>query len=323
MSRIYEALQKAESERKTGQRSEGIERSERLLTESPTAKGSMTTAAVTEYEVPAAFPVETSIAIADEAPASRETLDLESVPRRTWTPSYERLPALQDRGGAVEQFRSLRSRIFELRDISPLKSILVTSGLPQEGKSFIATNLAISLARHKNSKVLLIDGDMRRYTLHQLLGCDSHPGLADYLAGKATILEVMQRAEDRPGPDKARQTILPNLTFIAGGNGGDKAADLSGNPRFRGLIEEASPSFDWIVVDSSPVLPVSDAVNMARACDGVLLVARAGVTKYPVAQRAQSEMKAARILGFVLNAMDKAANAGNYYGYDSYDAETE
>ncbi len=122
----------------------------------------------------------------------------------------------------------------------------------------------------------------------------------------------MQRAEDRPGPDKARQTILPNLTFIAGGNGGDKAADLSGNPRFRGLIEEASPSFDWIVVDSSPVLPVSDAVNMARACDGVLLVARAGVTKYPVAQRAQSEMKAARILGFVLNAMDKAANAGNY-----------
>ncbi len=138
-----------------------------------------------------AFPVETSIAIADEAPASRETLDLESVPRRTWTPSYERLPALQDRGGAVEQFRSLRSRIFELRDISPLKSILVTSGLPQEGKSFIATNLAISLARHKNSKVLLIDGDMRRYTLHQLLGLR--------LASRAGRLSCRQG--DHPGGD--------------------------------------------------------------------------------------------------------------------------
>ena len=85
----------------------------------------------------------------------------------------------------MEQFRSLRSTLFELRDISPLKSILVSSGLPQEGKSFVSTNLAMSLARHKNSKVLLIDGDMRRYTLHQILGCESHPGLADYLAGKA------------------------------------------------------------------------------------------------------------------------------------------
>ena len=87
----------------------------------------------------------------------------------------------------MEQFRSLRSRIFELRDISPLKTILVSSGLPQEGKSFVSTNLALSLARHKNSKVLLIDGDMRRYTLHQILGCESHPGLADYLAGKASM----------------------------------------------------------------------------------------------------------------------------------------
>ncbi len=106
------------------------------------------------------------------------------------------------------------------------------------------------------------------------------------------------------------QRCLPNLTFIAGGNGGDKAADLSGNPRFGELIRLASPYFDWIIVDSSPVLPVSDAVNLARSCDGVLLVARGGVTKFPVAQRAQSELKASNILGFVLNAVHETPEVG-------------
>jgi protein-tyrosine kinase len=189
--------------------------------------------------------------------------------------------------------------------------------MPQEGKSFISTNLALSLARHKNSKVLLIDGDMRRYTLHQLLGCESHPGLADYLAGKASIVEVMQRAEQSVEADGTGKPLLPNLTFIAGGNGGDKAADLSGSPRFGELIKLASPHFDWIIVDSSPVLPVSDAVNLSRSCDGVLLVARGGVTKFPIAQRAQSELKASNILGFVLNAVLDTPQVGSYYGYDA------
>ena len=246
-----------------------------------------------------------------------ESLDLSGIPLRPWALSLAQLPALLERGPSVEQFRSLRSRIFELRDISPLKTILVSSGLPQEGKSFVSTNLALSLARHKNSKVLLIDGDMRRYTLHQILGCESHPGLADYLAGKASIVEVMQRPEPLHTPTPGATPILPNLTFIAGGNGGDKAADLSGSPRFGELIRQATPYFDWIIVDSSPVLPVSDAVNLARSCDGVLLVARSGITKFSVAQRAQSELKASNILGFVLNAVTEMPQVSNYYGYDS------
>jgi capsular exopolysaccharide synthesis family protein len=249
--------------------------------------------------------------------AAGDGLDLTKIVARPWALSLPQLPALLDRGPAVEQFRSLRSRIFELRDISALKTILVSSGLPQEGKSFISTNLAMSLARHKNSKVLLIDGDMRRYTLHQILGCESQPGLADYLAGKANILEVMQRPEPLPTATPAATPMLPNLTFIAGGNGGDKAADLSGSPRFGELIRQAAPYFDWIIVDSSPVLPVSDAVNLARWCDGVLLVARGGVTKFPIAQRAQSELKASNILGFVLNAVHETPEVGSYYGYEA------
>jgi capsular exopolysaccharide synthesis family protein len=316
MSRIYEALQKAESERK-------LERREPELGV-PEQPASPMTTAVADPEDAFATPRFAEAPIVTERyaePSMRrvdgESLDLSRIPARPWALSLPQLPALQDRGPAVEQFRSLRSRIYELRDISPLKTILVSSGVPQEGKSFVSTNLALSLARHKNSKVLLIDGDMRRYSLHQILGCESHPGLADYLAGKVSAMDVMQRPEVSQTAIAGAAPILPNLTFIAGGNGGDKAADLSGSPRFGELIRLAAPHFDWIIVDSSPVLPVSDAVNLARWCDGVLLVARGGVTKFPVAQRAQSELKASNILGFVLNAVHETPEIGGYYGYDA------
>jgi capsular exopolysaccharide synthesis family protein len=317
MSRIYEALQKAESERKSERREP-----ESGIPDEP-ASAAMTTAVADPDDAVFAMPRFAEAPIVTDSYSELSTrrmggdsLDLSRIVARPWALSLAQLPALLERGPAVEQFRSLRSRIFELRDISPLKTILVSSGVPQEGKSFISTNLALSLARHKNSKVLLIDGDMRRYTLHQILGCESHPGLADYLAGKADILEVMQRPEALQAPTGGASPILPNLTFIAGGNGGDKAADLSGSPRFGELIRQAAPHFDWIIVDSSPVLPVSDAVNLARWCDGVLLVARGGVTKFPVAQRAQSELKASKILGFVLNAVQETPEVGGYYGYD-------
>jgi capsular exopolysaccharide synthesis family protein len=323
MSRIYEALQKAESERKSERREP-----EPRLEDHPVSAAMGATAAVAEPEERIAEPIFPEPIFAEPAFAETyrepyatrtggESLDLSRIPARPWALSLVQLPALLERGAAVEQFRSLRSRIFELRDISPLKTILVSSGMPQEGKSFISTNLALSLARHKNSKVLLIDGDMRRYTLHQILGCESHPGLADYLAGKAGILDVMQRPEPLQMATSGATPVLPNLTFIAGGNGGDKAADLSGSPRFGELIRAAAPHFDWIIVDSSPVLPVSDAVNLARWCDGVLLVARGGVTKFPVAQRAQSELKASKVLGFVLNAVQEPPEVGSYYGYDA------
>lgn len=334
MSRIYEALQKAESERMLERTPERHER-EPLLPEPPATAPVHSSAAVAEveYETPAAppplaevFSQPYSVPLGGSALDGNvlggsvlglNALDLSRIVRQPWNPSLSQLPGLLERGSVVEQFRSLRSRLFELRDIKPLKSILVTSGMPQEGKSFVSVNLALSLARHRNSKVLLIDGDMRRFTLHQMLGCESQPGLAEYLAGKVGMLDVMQRAEQLPDAKLPSLSLLSSLTFVAGGNGGDKAADLSGNPRFGELIKAASPYFDWIIVDSSPVIPVSDAVNLARACDGVLVVARGGITKFPVAQRAQSELKASNVLGFVLNAVHETPQVGSYYGYEA------
>jgi protein-tyrosine kinase len=256
------------------------------------------------------------------APIDPPALDLTGIRSCVWKPLLHSLPAVEPRGAGVEQFRSLRSRMYEFRDLNALKSILVSSGLPQEGKSFVAANLAISFARHKSNRVLLIDGDMRRPSQHKLFGCSQGPGLTEYLAGKSTLSEVMQR----PAPEDPTRPLPPGLaalTFIPGGNQFDKAADLSGNHRFDRLIESVSPFFDWIVVDSSPVNLVSDGVNLARACDAALLIARGATTKYTTAQRALSELKATKILGFVLNAVINPTIAAGYYGYDGYDQEVE
>jgi capsular exopolysaccharide synthesis family protein len=259
-----------------------------------------------------------ALTAAGDAGSELSDADLARIPQVNWDPSPLQFPSLDARGAAVEQFRSLRSRMQEFRDLNDIKSILVSSGIPQEGKSFIAANLAVSFARHKAGRVLLIDGDMRRATLHKLLGCPQGPGLTEFLSGGASIVEVMQR----PSPSEPGSPLPPglaSLTFIPAGNQHDKAADLSGNRRFERLIAAAAPHFDWIVVDSSPVNLVSDGVNLARACDAVLLVARGGVTKYEIAQRAVSELKASKVLGFVLNAVKNPPATGGYYGYDGYD----
>ncbi len=122
-----------------------------------------------------------------------------------------------------------------------LKTILISSGLPQEGKSFIAVNLAINLARHKSSKVLLIDGDMRCSSLHHYLGSEFNPGLSDYLSGKASLPEVMQLPAENRDRDPSMAAVLNNITFIPGGDGGDQAADLSASKRFDELLTAVAP----------------------------------------------------------------------------------
>jgi capsular exopolysaccharide synthesis family protein len=306
MSRIFEALQKAESERKQDPQP-AFE-----VGEQPPSS-----AAVAEFEPePQYVHPQFSVSTEDIPRTNIGGFSFEGIARHSWNPGLDKLPAMMDRGPSVEQFRSLRSRLNEARDIRPIKSVLVSSGMPQEGKSFVSANLAISLARHKSNKVLLIDGDMRRYTIHEMLGTSPSPGLADYLGGKATVQDILQRS-DEPADQGLNRSPLANLAFIPGGNGGDRAADLSGSPRFGELLHIVAPLFDWIIIDSSPVLPVSDAVNLARSCDGVLLVARGGVTKYPVAQRAAAELRGSNVLGFVLNAVHEAPQVGNYYGYNA------
>ena len=289
-----------------------------VVTTIPIAAAPIPAAPVIAIPIPAADATAIASAPMANAPMVNSAFDLANIRQVTWNPSLHQLPALEQRGAAVEQFRSLRSRMQAFRDLNTLKSILISSALPQEGKSFVAINLAITFARHKGRRILLIDGDMRRSTLHNLLGAPEGPGLTEYLSGKATLTDVMQRSN----PSETGAPLPPglaSLVFIPGGHASDKAGDLSGNQRFGRLIAEAAPHFHWIVVDSSPVNLVSDGVNLARACDGVLLIARGGRTKFESAQRALAELKASNVLGFVLNAVENQPAASGYYGYDQYD----
>lgn len=306
MSKIYEALIRAEQERAE------IEKSRQDGSAPPIAPSAPSPV---RAEAPSAsVPLPPAAATA----AGRQPFNAEVVPPTLWQPQFTHLPALAERGRGLEQFRTLRSHMLEFRDADGLKTVLVSSGLPQEGKSFVACNLALSLARHKSARVLLIDGDMRRSSLHILLGCKNDLGLTTYLAGDATLEEVMQRPLVEPGAPPQMQA-LGSLTFISGGAEGERAADLSANARFDELVQRVSSYYDWIVVDTSPVNLVADGVNLSRSCDAVLLVVRGGVTKLETAQRALNELKAMKVLGVVLNAVEDLPTATGYYGYASYD----
>ena len=304
MSKIYEALLRAEMDRVA------------QLNGRPNIEATLPSLVETEKTVLQSDSVlskkegETAV----PAPPAPQNLPLQvPVSQYRWKPDQRRLPALDPRGTHVEQIRALRSRMHELRAETPLKTVLVSSGLPEEGKSFVAANLAVALSGYYGSRVLLIDGDMRRGTLHKLIGTHDTPGLMEYLGGTAGVMDVIQQAK----PEGISQPKgLATLSFIPCGADADNAADLSGNGRFEQLLSEMREMYDWIIVDSSPVNLVTDGANLARVCDGVILVTRGGVTKYETAQRAVQELKAAKLLGVVLNAVEGVGSAGGYYGYD-------
>ena len=310
MSKVYESLLRAELER--------LQAGEASTEGSPANKETDSEAqpAMELARLKAAAEAAATSGLANplqQGAAAAAAFQWHRIAVRPWRPAIAKLPSLQRTSPAAEQFRSLRARLYEYRDFNKLKTVLVSSGMPQEGKSFVAANLALVLAHRRASRVLLIDADLRRYSLNKLLGSDPTPGLADYLSGKAEAIDVMQRADLPDAAEGQPVSPLANLTFIPAGSGGDNVADLGTSGRFRQLIDGVESVFDWIIVDSSPVNLVSDAVHYARDCDGVLLVVRSGFTKYEIAQRAQAEFKSGNLLGVVLNGSTDAPPS--YYGY--------
>jgi capsular exopolysaccharide synthesis family protein len=191
--------------------------------------------------------------------------------------------------------------------------------MPSEGKTFVAANLAMSLARNQNNRILIIDADLRRPGLNRILGAPNTIGLTEYLAGTAKVQDILQRNQNLRIVDSGFVRNIPNLTFISAGMGGDNSSELVANHRIEELVVTLSPHFDWILIDSPPVLAFADAIDLSRAADAVLLVARAATTPFDVAQRAQAAFSNSRILGFVLNAVKNAPrNSSYYYGYHHY-----
>lgn len=255
---------------------------------------------------------------AEAVPASLEEFDLASapIPQHDWNLFAPSFPTLAKYGRGLEQFRSLRSHIYQARNEMPLKTILISSGMPSEGKSFVTANLAMSLARNSNNRILLIDGDLRRPSLHLLLGAPNEIGLSDYLAGSAELHAIMQRCSDSNVHGGNGLPDLANLFFVPTGSHHDNASELITNQRIKELISSASEAFDWILIDSPPALVFADAVDLARAADAVLLVVRGAQTTLDVAQRAKASFSNSRVLGVVLNDIKNPPRRESYY--DNY-----
>lgn len=212
----------------------------------------------------------------------------------------------EDHLPGTEEFRTLRSRLYQLREKQTLKKILVTSSLPKEGKSFVAANLAQVMVRQHGRRALLIDGDLRGPRLHQTLGTTSTPGLSEYLQGEVDEMGTMQR-----GP-------MENLFFIPAGRPVDNPAELVANGRLKFLLNRVEQLFDWIILDSPPAVLVSDAALLANYCDGVLMVVRSSATPFDIARKARQEFKDKHLVGVVLNGIDAGSSPYTQYYYSGY-----
>ena len=212
----------------------------------------------------------------------------------------------------AERFRTLRSRLYQISGTRPLRRVVVTSSLPAEGKTFVAANLAQSIVRQPDRKVLLIDADLRASRLHQVLGATRGPGLSDYLKGEADEFKVVQRGTDS------------HLCFIPAGSEVSNPSELLLNDRMKRLLEVMTPIFDWVILDTPPALPVHDASMLADLCDGVLFVVRAGTTDHQMAIKAATEFQEKNVLGVVLNRVDSDAGYGGYYyGYPAEEVKRQ
>jgi capsular exopolysaccharide synthesis family protein len=207
----------------------------------------------------------------------------------------------------AEQFRTLRSRLYQLRNHHPLRTLLVTSSMAGEGKTFVAANLVRSIVRQSERRVLVIDADLRCPRLHTVLGAPLAPGLSDYLRGDADEPSIIQHGEEG------------NLCMIPCGTRISDPSELLSNGRLKTLLDRVGPAFDWVILDSPPCLPVADAGIIAHWCDGVLLVVRAEFTPSAMILKSRQELKQHNVVGVVLNAASDKAHYGQYYGgYGGY-----
>jgi protein-tyrosine kinase len=212
---------------------------------------------------------------------------------------------------AAEQFRTLRSRLYQLRGSQQLRTLLIASSVPAEGKTFVTNNLAQAIVRQHDRRCLIIDADLRCSRLHVPLGAPPSPGLTDYLLGDADEATVIQHGQEG------------NLCFIPGGKEVANPSELLLNGRLKTLLERVTPIFDWVILDSPPLLPVADASLLADHVDGVILVVRAASTPTGAAERACQELQGRNVVGVVLNAVEESHNYGSYYYADYGSGERE
>jgi polysaccharide biosynthesis transport protein len=215
----------------------------------------------------------------------------------------------EPRSRGAEAYRSLRNSLLLSSLDRPARTVVVTSSLPGEGKSSTTANYSVVMAQ-KGVRVLIIDADLRRPTMHTFFGTSNKVGLSEAIMGDGSNVQIVV-----PIPE------LPNLSFLPAGKKVSLPSEALGSGKFHSLIEEWERQYDLVIIDTAPILNVSDSVPVASWADAVVIVARAGITPLKALQRTKSILRRAnaRIAGVVLNDTSKGGGDGYYgKGYDGY-----
>ena len=211
------------------------------------------------------------------------------------------------RSAPSEACRAIRTSILFSSAESTPQVILVSSSGPQEGKTIVTTNLAITMAQ-SGSKIIILDCDMRKPKIHEVFQLSQEKGMSNILVGGCNVKEAVAH------------TQIPNLDTILCGPIPPNPSELLGSTRMTKLLDILRKHYTQIIIDSSPIAAVTDAVVLAKFVDGVVLVVRAGETPRPIIQNGLSQLQAvnAHILGALLNGVDMGRDSYYYYQYYSY-----
>lgn len=270
MSRIQNILEKAE-------RDGGVRR----LRTMPESAGAPALAFEAPSPAPPSVAVDAPIDRGVAPPAAR----IERKPR--FDPNL--VAILAPGAPAAEQYRALRTRVARADHGAAVDVILVTSPGRGEGKSLTAANLALTMAQDFQTRICIVDADLRNSRLHSLFGVTTTPGLADILAGRAALADALIGFEDQ------------QITMLPAGQTPTHPAELLGSTAMRRTIETLRTQFDRVIIDAPAVGPLADVGILAPLVDGVLVVVQAGVTTKPAIQDAVATIGPDKFLGVVLN----------------------
>lgn len=202
---------------------------------------------------------------------------------------------------ASEAFRLLGVRLRDMRRTRPLKRILISSTIPQEGKSLVAANLACTLASSPDQKVLLLEGDVRRPALTETFGIRGNAGLCEWLQGESSLMNSIYRFDE------------PGFWIMPAGLSPENPLELLQSGKLSALLGQLSEWFDTIIIDSPPVLPMADTSVWARHCDGILLVTRQGKTEKRQLKRGLEAIDHQKLIGAIMNSSKNLPHSDYYY----------
>lgn len=242
----------------------------------------------------------------DSGPNLAGLLDLvKEIPFRTATDSLL-IDANRPHEAPMEEFRTLRTRLNHMKSLQPIHTVVVTSPSPAEGKSLSAANLALAQSHLNGNTTLLADFDFRRPIVHTLFGVDRSPGITDYLLGKVPLHEAM------------RKVAGTNLYIMPAGEAVINPLELLNLREVKQLLDRLPSLFQWVILDTPPLLFAADANLLSTMCHGTLLVVRIGHTTIDSVTRAMQSLCNNNVLGIVVNGARRGELYSKYTYYHSY-----